>query len=102
MTGTDKLGECALTQSSPPPPTTKTVMMVRGWGYIGGPTPPKQVSWRSPPKTGTITGSYRVIRQSGSTGIQHDPSTGENLDQADFAAAFSVDTTTRASIGWAF
>ena len=93
MTGTDKLGQVGLTQCQPSAADTAAVMMVRGWGYIKGTDASQShVYLAVSTKNGDDHRFYRVIRQSGSTGIQHDPATGRNLDQADFAAAFSVDT----------
>jgi len=93
MTGTDKMGQCGLTQCEPSAADKFTVMMVRGWGYIkGADASLSNIYLAISAKNGDDHRFYRVIRQSGSTGIQHDPSTGANLDQADFAAAFSVDT----------
>ncbi len=93
MTGTDKLGEVALTQCEPSSADGGKVMMVRGWGYIrGADAAESRVYLAVSTKNGDDHRFYAVIRQSGSTGIQHDPATGKNLDQADFAAAFSVDT----------
>lgn len=93
MTGTDKLGECALTQCAPSAADSNKVMMVRGWGYIRGADASKSIVYLAvSTKNGADHRFYRTIRQSGSTGVQHDPATGKNLDQADFAAAFSVDT----------
>jgi len=93
MTGTDKLGQVGLTQCQPSAADKSAVMMVRGWGYIKGTDASQShVYLAVSTKNGDDHRFYRVIRQSGSTGIQHDPATGSNLDQADFAAAFSVDT----------
>lgn len=93
MTGTDKLGHVGLTLCKPSAADGNSVMMLRGWGYIEGTDASNsQIYLAVSTKNGADHRFYRVIRQSGSTGIQHDPSTGKNLDQADFAAAFSVDT----------
>lgn len=93
MTGTDKLGEVGLTLCEPSAADANAVMMLRGWGYIRGTDASQsQIFLAVSTKNGADHRFYRVIRQSGSTGIQHDPATGKNLDQADFAAAFSVDT----------
>jgi hypothetical protein len=93
MTGTDKLGDVGLTLCEPSAADGNSVMMLRGWGYIRGmDASVSQIYLAVSTKNGADHRFYRVIRQSGSTGIQHDPSTGKNLDQADFAAAFSVDT----------
>jgi hypothetical protein len=93
MTGTDKLGQVGLTQCQPSAADKSVVMMVRGWGYIKGTDASQShVYLAVSTKNGDDHRFYKVIRQSGSTGIQHDPATGQNLDQADFAAAFSVDT----------
>jgi hypothetical protein len=93
MTGTDKLGQVGLTECSPSAADGNSVMMLRGWGYIqGSDASMSQIYLAVSAKNGADHRFYRVIRQSGSTGLQHDPSTGKNLDQADFAAAFSVDT----------
>jgi hypothetical protein len=93
MTGTDGLGECALTQFEPSSADGNKSIMVRGWGYIRGTNAANSNIYLAiSTKNGEDHRFYKTIRQSGSTGIQHDPSTGTNLDQADFAAAFSVDT----------
>ena len=93
MTGTDNLGLCALTSCKPSAADQNKVMMVRGWGYIKNTDAAQSVIYLAvSTKNGDDHRFYRVIRQSGSTGIQHDPATGRNLDQADFAAAFGVDT----------
>jgi hypothetical protein len=93
MTGTDKLGEVALTLCVPSAADNNRVMMVRGWGYIRGTDAAlSNIFLAVSTKSGEDHRFYRTIRQSGSTGIQHDPSTGKNLDQADFVAAFAVDT----------
>ncbi len=93
MTGTDKLGHVGLTLCEPSAADGNAVMMVRGWGYIrGADASESQIYLAVSAKNGADHRFYRVIRQSGSTGIQHDPSTGTNLDQADFAAAFGADT----------
>ncbi len=93
MTGTDKLGEVALTLCEPSAADSKKVMMVRGWGYIRGTDAARSnIFLAVSTKNGEDHRFYKTIRQSGSTGIQHDPATGKNLDQSDFAAAFSVDT----------
>ncbi len=93
MTGTDKMGECGLTQCEPSAADKSTVMMVRGWGYIRGTDAAQSIVYLTiSAKNGDDHRFYKTIRQSGSTGTQHDASTGTNLDQADYAAAFSVDT----------
>lgn len=93
MTGTDKQGIVGLTLCESSAADKSAVMMLRGWGYIqGADASESQIYLAVSTKNGADHRFYRVIRQSGSTGIQHDPSTGKNLDQADFAAAFSVDT----------
>jgi hypothetical protein len=93
MTGTDKMGLCALTCCKPSAADNNKVMMTRGWGYIKNTDAAQSVIYLAvSTKNGDDHRFYKVIRQSGSTGIQHDPSTGQNLDQADFVAAFGVDT----------
>jgi hypothetical protein len=93
MTGTDNLGEYALTHRAPSGADNNRAMMVRGWGYIrGADAAASTVYLAVSTKDGDDHRFYETIRQSGSTGIQHDPTTGKNLDQSDFAAAFAVDT----------
>jgi hypothetical protein len=93
MTGTDKQGLVGLTLCEPSAADGKAVMMLRGWGYIrGADAAQSQIYLAVSTKNGADHRFYRVIRQSGSTGIQHEASTGKNLDKADFAAAFSVST----------
>jgi hypothetical protein len=83
----------ALTQCEPSSADGGKVMMERGWGYIrGADAAESRVYLAVSTKNGDDHRFYAVIRQSGSTGIQHDPSTGKNLAQADFVAAFAVDT----------
>ncbi len=95
MTGTDKLGQVGLTLCEPSAADANAVMMVRGWGYIRGTdASASQVYLAVSTKNGADHRFYKVIRKSGSTGVQHDPSTGKNLDQGGLRVAFSVDTYT--------
>ena len=43
-------------------------------------------------EAGTINRFYQVSVQPGASGVTHDPSKGQNLERADFRAAFKVGT----------
>ena len=93
MAENDGLGNVALTDFRVSEPDGNKLVCVRGWGYITGRDAAKsEIYLAVSTKNGYNHRFYNVDRQSGSTGIVHDPSTGKNLDQADFAAAFSVET----------
>lgn len=93
MAEDDGQGNVRLTDYRVSEPDDNQVLVVRGWGYMTGrDAANSEIYLAVSTKNGYNHRFYNAIVQSGSTGIEHDPETGKNLDRADFVAAFSVDT----------
>ena len=68
-------------------------VVVQGWAFLEGCDAEKSTIYLVvSTESGTINRFYQVSVQPGSSGVTHDPSKGQNLERADFRAAFKVGT----------
>lgn len=83
-----------LTECRASEPDNNRVLVVRGWGYLESLNAGKsQVYLAVSSKYGNTHRFYLTTRESGSTAMIHDSSTGTNLDKADFYAAIKIEDT---------
>ena len=83
-----------LTQVRSSEPDDNRALVLRGWGYIEGlDARDSQIYIAVSPKYGDSHRIYLATRESGSTGLIHDKTTGTNLDQADFSINIRIEDT---------
>ncbi len=68
-------------------------VLVEGWAFLEGCDAEQSTIYLVvSTEAGTINRFYQVSVQPGASGVTHDPSKGQNLERADFRAAFKVGT----------